>query len=360
MDLRFAYWATNLGGLVFSSVDETDWSFETNKALAIAAEESGFDDALVAARFILTSGRGDHLEAVSTSAALAAVTSRLRLVAAVHPGFWHPGVMAKMAATIDHVSNGRFALNVVSGWFKREFHAYGEPWLDHDERYRRAEEFIEVLKGLWTQETFTYRGDFYRIHDAWLAPRPVAQPHPAIYQGGNSTAAREMAARHADWYFMNGNGLDAVREQIREIEALAAPLGRRPSFALNAFCIVRDTEAEAEAELDRIMRHANKEAVATFAGHVRGAGQSTKDRIGMWADSDLSTLVQPNDGFRTGLIGTPEQVAERIQAYHAIGVDSILCGFLDFPTELPAFGRSVIPLVRALPSRRGEVPVAST
>ena len=79
----------------------------------------------------------------------------------------------------------------------------------------------------------------------------------------------------------------------------------------------------------------------------------------MWADSDLSTLVQPNDGFRTGLIGTPEQVAERIQAYHAIGVDSILCGFLDFPTELPAFGRSVIPLVRALPSRRGEVPVAS-
>ena len=119
-----------------------------------------------------------------------------------------------------------------------------------------------MLKGLWTQETFTYRGDFYRIHDAWLAPRPVAQPHPAIYQGGNSTAAREMAARHADWYFMNGNGLDAVREQIQEIEALAAPLGRRPSFALNAFCIVRDTEAEAEAELDRIMRHANKEAVA--------------------------------------------------------------------------------------------------
>ena len=104
---------------MFSSVDETDWSFEANKELAIAAEESGFDDALVAARFILTSGRGDHLEAVSTSAALAAVTSRLRLVAAVHPGFWHPGVMAKMAATIDHVSNGRFAINVVSGWFKR-------------------------------------------------------------------------------------------------------------------------------------------------------------------------------------------------------------------------------------------------
>ena len=161
-----------------------------------------------------------------------------------------------------------------------------------------------------------------------------------------------MAARHADWYFMNGNGLDAVREQIEEIEALAAPLGRRPSFALNAFCIVRDTEAEAEAELDRIMRHANKDAVAAFAGHVKGAGKSTQDRIGMWADSDLTTLVQPNDGFRTGLIGTPEQVAERVQAYHAIGVDSILCCFLDFPTELPAFGRSVIPLVRALPSRR--------
>jgi len=349
MDIQFGYWATNLGGLVFSTVPQrTDWTFEYNAWLAQAAEEVGFDYTLVAARFILTHGKSDHLEALSTTAALAPVTKRLKLIAAVHPGLWHPGVVAKMGSTIDFISQGRFGINIVSGWFRREFHTYGEPWLDHDERYRRSEEFIQVLQGMWTQDDFSFTGDFYRIHEAWLRPQTIAQPYPEIFQGGNSKAARSMAARYSDWYFMNGNTVDGVREQIDEITAMAREYGRQPKFAVNGFVIVRDTEEEAYAELRRIIENANPEAVEAFASQVRNAGASTRDAVGMWAQSDFANLVQPNDGFKTGLIGTAEQVAAKIRAYAAAGVDMILCGFLHFTDDLPAFGRAVIPLVRQM------------
>jgi FMNH2-dependent dimethyl sulfone monooxygenase len=351
MDIQFAYWATNLGGLVFSQVPQnTDWTFAYNAWLAQTAEAVGFDYALIAARFIFTHGKGDHLESLSTTSALAAVTQRLKLIAAVHPGLWHPGVVAKLGATIDHIAPGRFGVNVVSGWFRKEFYTYGEPWLDHDERYRRSEEFIQILRGLWTQPEFSFSGDFYRLHDAWLQPRPLVQPE--IFQGGNSKAARRMAARYSDWYFMNGNSVEGIREQIQEVLALAQEYGRRPKFAVNAFVIVRDTEQEAEAELERIIANANPDAVNAFAEQVKNAGAATSEKIGMWANSDLANLVQPNDGFKTGLIGTAEQVAEKIQTYYKAGVDLILCGFLHYTDELPAFGRQVIPLVRQIDVQR--------
>ena len=116
------------------------------------------------------------------------MTKKLNIITAVLPGLWHPGVMAKIISTIDHISNGRASVNIVSGWFKGEFHGYGEPWLDHDERYRRSEEFIEVLREMWTKEKANYRGDFYRLNDAPLKPKPINPPK--IFQGGNSTSSQ--------------------------------------------------------------------------------------------------------------------------------------------------------------------------
>ena len=110
----------------------------------------------------------------------------------MHPGLWQPGVLAKLGATADHLSNGRFALNVVTGWFKDEFTHLGEPWLEHDERYRRSEEFLQVLRKIWTEDDVDFRGDFYRIHDFTLKPKLLntpERPNPEIFQGGNSTAA---------------------------------------------------------------------------------------------------------------------------------------------------------------------------
>ncbi len=102
-------------------------------------------------------------------------------------------------------------MNVVSGWFKGEFTALGEPWLEHDERYRRSEEFIRVLRGSWTDERFSFSGDFYRIHEYNLKPKPLSRPHPEIFQGGTSRAARDMAARVSNWYFCNGNTLEKIK-----------------------------------------------------------------------------------------------------------------------------------------------------
>ncbi|MBW4592354.1 MAG: dimethyl sulfone monooxygenase SfnG [Brasilonema angustatum HA4187-MV1] len=355
VDIKFAYWVPNVsGGLVVSKIPQrTDWTFDYNAQLAQAAEQVGFDYALAQARFIASYGAEYQLEALTTVAALAPVTERLKLIAAVHPGLWHPGVVAKMGATIDFISKGRFALNVVSGWFKNEFTIYGEPWLDHDERYRRSEEFIRVLKGMWTEEEFHFKGDFYRINGGWVKPKPINHnPHPEIFQGGNSKAARRMAARVSDWYFMNGNTIEGVREQIQEVSALAREQGRRVKFGLNAFILVRDTEKEAHDLLREIIAQADKEAVEGFGEAVKQAGASTRERQGMWANSNFEDLVQYNDGFRSGLIGTAEQVAERIRQFYEVGVDLILGGFLHYTDDLPAFGRTVIPLVREIEARR--------
>ena len=130
------------------------------------------------------------------------------------------------------------------------------------------------------------------------------------------------------------------------MKALAKAAGRRVKFGLNGFVIQRPSEREALEQLEAIIAEADPAIVQAFADQVKHAGASTTERIGMWADSDHANLVQPNDGFKTRLFGPPELIAERIAAYEAIGVDMILCAFLHFTDELPAFGREVIPLVR--------------
>ncbi|WP_019500600.1 dimethylsulfone monooxygenase SfnG [Pseudanabaena sp. PCC 6802] len=359
VDIKFAYWVPNVsGGLVISKIAQnTDWTYDYNTWLAQIAEQVGFEYALAQARFIASYGAEYQLEALATVAALAPVTERIKLIAAVHPGLWHPGVVAKLGATIDNISKGRFALNIVSGWFKGEFTIYGEPWLEHDERYRRSEEFIRILRGLWTENDFHFKGDFYRINGGWVKPRPINQnPHPEIFQGGNSKAARQMAGRVSDWYFMNGNTIEGVREQIEEVSALAHAAGRTIKFGLNSFILVRDTEKEAHEVLREIIARADTEAVEGFGEAVKQAGASTFEKTGMWANSNFEDLVQYNDGFRSGLIGTKEQVAEKIQQFHSVGVDLILGGFLHYTDDLPAFGREVIPLVRELKSHRQATP----
>jgi alkanesulfonate monooxygenase SsuD/methylene tetrahydromethanopterin reductase-like flavin-dependent oxidoreductase (luciferase family) len=198
--LKFAYWVPNVsGGLVTSDIEQrTDWNYEYNKKLAQTAENNGFEYALSQVRYMASYGAEFQHESTSFSLALLLATERLKVIAAVHPGLWHPGVLAKFGATADHLSNGRFAVNVVSGWFKGEFTALGEPWLEHDERYRRSEEFIRALRQIWTEDHTELAGDFYRLRDFTLKPKPLntpERPHPEIFQGGNSTAARAMAGR---------------------------------------------------------------------------------------------------------------------------------------------------------------------
>ncbi len=350
--LSFAYWVPNVsGGLVISKIEQrTSWDINYNKKLAQIAERAGFDYALSQIRFTAGYGAEYQHEPVVFSHSLLEATERLKLIIALLPGPWNPAVAAKQIATISDISGGRAAVNVVSGWFRGEFTAIGEPWLDHDERYRRSEEFIRCLKGIWSTDNFSFSGDFYRFHDYTLQPKPPSPPE--VFQGGSSRAARDMASRVSDWYFTNGNTVEGIEKQVADIRAKAAANGHSVKVGVNAFVIVRETEAEARAVLDEIVAKADPEAVQAFGHEVKNAGKASPEGEGNWAKSSFEDLVQYNDGFKTNLIGTPQQVAERIVALKSVGVDLVLCAFLHFQEEVAEFGRQVIPRVRALEASR--------
>lgn len=348
--IKFAYWVPNVsGGLVVSNIEQrTDWSYEYNIKLAQAAEANGFEYALTQIRFTAGYGAEYQHESVSFSHALLAKTEKLKVIAAILPGPWKPVLAAKQLATIDYLTQGRIAINVVSGWFKGEFDAIGEPWPEHDQRYARSEEFIRSLKGIWTQDNFSFDGKYYQFQNYTLKPKPLQQPHIEVFQGGSSRAARDMASRVSDWYFTNGNSVEEIEKQVHDIRSKAKANQHHVKIGVNAFIIARDTEQEAQAVLQSIIDQANTEAVHAFGDATRQAGAASPEGEGNWAKSTFEDLVQYNDGFKTNLIGTPQQIAERIVALKHVGVDLILSGFLHFIEEVEYFGQHVLPLVREL------------
>ncbi|MGI4895205.1 MAG: dimethylsulfone monooxygenase SfnG [Janthinobacterium lividum] len=349
--LKFAYWVPNVsGGLVVSTIEQrTSHDPAYNVEVAKAAERVGFEYALTQVRYLASYGADAQHESTSFSLALLLATQKLKVIAAVHPFFWHPGVLAKFAATTQELTQNRLALNVVSGWFKNEATQLGVTWHEHDDRYRQSEEFIQMLRGLWSEDGYSQRGDFFNATDITFRPQPTLQPE--LFQGGNSTAAQAMAGRVSDWYFMNGKSIADAATGVREVSALAAASGRSVGFGLNGFAVVRETRAEAEGVLEEIIAKADVTKVEGFGASVQEAGHSTKDGKGMWADSEFRDLVQYNDGFRTGLVGTPDEVARRVLAYSLVGVDLMLLGFLHVKEEVEAFGELVIPRVRELEAR---------
>ena len=358
--LKFAYWVPNVsGGLVISNIEQrTGWDIDYNIKLAKIAERAGFDYALSQIRFTAGYGAEFQHESVSFSHALLAATEKLKVIAALLPGPWAPALAAKQIATINHLTKGRVAVNIVSGWFRGEFAAIGQPWLDHDERYRRSEEFIRALRGIWTEDSFTYKGFFYHFDNYSLKPKPI-EPLPEIFQGGSSRAARDMASRVSDWYFTNGNTPEEIGRQVADIQTKAAANNHRVRVGVNAFAIARDTEAEAKAVLAEIVQKANPEAVHAFAHEVKNAGKASPEGQGNWAKSTFDDLVQYNDGFRSNLIGTPRQIAERILALKDAGASLILLGFLHFQEEVEHFGKHVMPLVRELEAGRRHAAIAA-
>ena len=353
-NIVFAYWVPNVsGGLVVSNIEQrTDWSYDYNVRLAQTAEQAGFDYALTQIRFTAGYNAENQHESVSFSHGILAKTERLKVIAAILPGPWKPALAAKQLATIDHLSNGRIAINVVSGWFRGEFDAIGEEWPEHDERYARSEEFIRSLKGVWTQNNFNFESKYYQFKDYTLSPKPLQKPHIEIFQGGSSRAARDMASRVSDWYFTNGNTPEELKKQIDDIREKAKANHHSVKIGVNAFVIARDSEEDAQAVLQEIISKANVQAVKSFGEATREAGAASQEGEGNWAQSTFEDLVQYNDGFRTNLIGTPQQIAERIIELKKVGVDLILSGFLHFIEEVEYFGQKVLPLVRELEAQQ--------
>ena len=336
--MRFGYWMPIFGGWLRNVGDEgmsIDWAYL--RELAVASERHGFDLTLIAELNLndIKGHRAPSLDAWTLAPAVAAVTERLELMLAVRPNYHSPSLTAKAISTLETIAPGRTSLNVVSSWWKDEAAQYGAPFDVHDARYARTDEWLEVFTRLLTEETVTHHGERYDLDGCILEPKPAGLP--TVYMGGESARAKEVISARGTAYVMHGDPPEVIAAKIIDMEARRVAAGRpdRFTYGVSGYVIVRDTEQQAQAELARILdvRHSD-EAYASYQDFV--AGSQLESQV------SLEEYSVSNRGLRAGLVGTPEQVRARIQAYEDAGVDLMLLQFSPQAEEMARFGEQVI------------------
>jgi FMNH2-dependent dimethyl sulfone monooxygenase len=341
--MRFGYWLPVFGGWLRNVDDEgmhATWEYVSR--LARRSEEIGFDLTLVA-ELNLNDIKGldaPSLDAWSTAAALAAVTERLEIMVAVRPTFHPPALLAKQAANIDRISGGRLSLNVVSSWWATEARKYGVQFDTHDDRYARTAEWLRVVDGMWTEPVFSHSGAYYTVEEAILEPKPVRAPRPTVYAGGESPAARSLISAECDAWLTHGDPPDVIGGKVDDMRARREALELPPlAFGAAGYAVVRPTEEEARREVERITDV--RGTAKGYANYQDWVQNTQLDREVSLADYSVS-----NRGLRSGLVGTPEQVAERILEFERAGLDLLLLQFSPQHEEMERFAAEVIPLVR--------------
>ena len=301
-----------------------DRSFDIALAVVKRAEELGFATTLIAERHL-----GPDLEAWIMATAMIAETSTIELLVAVHPGIVHPQLAAKMGASLDRISGGRFAINVVNGWYEKEFDVFGNGgWLDRtEERYQRMEEFMQVVKGLWCEDGFDLDGTYFRLEDASLPIKSVQAPNPPIYAASSAPSGMDAVARYADVWFVNyepgfdnapGN-IERIAQDVEDMRHRSAEYGREMRFGISAHVICTEDSKEAIRRARELEAYGEKDRIAAVASKGLGAG----------------------------LIGTPDAIVERLTALHQIGVETPMVHFYPMLEGLETFAREVVPKLPA-------------
>jgi dimethylsulfone monooxygenase len=337
--MRYGYWLPVFGGWLRNVENEQmspTWEYVSR--LARRSEELGFSLTLIA-ELNLNDIKGvdaPSLDAWTTAAALAAVTGSLELMVAVRPTFHLPALLAKQAANIDHISGGRVSLNVVSSWWAEEAKKYGVPFDQHDDRYARTSEWLDILDAAWKKDHFSYSGRYYSVSDCVLQPKPLTKPRPPIYAGGESEAAKELISQKCDAYVTHGDPPDRIAPKLRDMSARRERKNLpRMIYGVAAYAIVRDTEQEAQAELRRITDV--KQNAAGYQNYQQWLANTQLEQRVSLEDYSVS-----NRGLRSGLVGTPQQVADRIGEFEKAGVDLLLLQFSPQLEEMERFSELVI------------------
>jgi dimethylsulfone monooxygenase len=337
--MRYGYWMPVFGGWLRNIEDEhmeASWGYV--KKLTQRSEALGYDLTLIAELNLndIKGPEAPSLDAWSTAAALAAVTEKIELMVAVRPTFHLPALLAKQAANIDHISNGRLSLNVVSSWWAEEAKKYGVGFEQHDDRYARTSEWLDVLNGAWTRDNFSYAGKYYRVDANLLQPKPVSRPRPVIYAGGESEAAKQLIAEKCDAYVMHGDSPEKIQARIADLSQRRERLNLPPmQYGVAGYAIVRDTEREAQEELRRITDV--KQNAAGYANYQQWLANTQLEQRVSLEDYSVS-----NRGLRSGLVGTPEQVAERVAEFERAGANLLLLQFSPQLEEMERFAASVM------------------
>jgi alkanesulfonate monooxygenase len=289
------------------------------------------------------------------TAALLRETKRLKFLVAFRPGSLTPTLAAQKAATFQRISGGRLLLNVVTGGESGEQHRFGD-WLDHDERYDRTDEFLTVLRGALGPRPFDFQGRYYHVAGATTTKPVVAPP---LYFGGASDAAERVAARHVDVYLTWGEPPEMVAPRLARMRALAAEQGRTLRFGIRLHVITRDRAADAWAETERFLESLDPNVVAgTQKSFARTQSVGQQRMASLHNGSTDSLVVSPNlwagyglvrSGAGTALVGSHEEVADRIEEYHALGFDEFVLSGHPHLEEAYWFAEGVQPILR----RRG-------
>ncbi|WP_445165865.1 LLM class flavin-dependent oxidoreductase [Mycolicibacterium sp. Dal123E01] len=331
---RFGVWAPVYGnhGARLHPDDLPDASYRHTRDLLVHAESRGYDATLVAQHVIHPSDtENDVLETWSTLAALAEATERIELIGAIKPLLFNPLVFAKLAANIADISGGRLSINVVSGWFLPELEALGIDPPAHDDRYTYTQDWLQTVLDLWSGAHVDVGG---QPGGQQALVRPVPKPVPPVYVGGESEPGRALGASHGDVYFINGRPLVDTEALIDDLRA--RPRDRGPlRFGLSALVIARPTEAEAHAEAAHLQSLIDAESRPEISS-------GTDPNTAMYKVLAGRKRIGSNGGTLAGLVGSYQQVIERIDAFHAAGIELFMLQFQPIESELDRFADHII------------------
>ncbi len=337
--MRYGFWMPVFGGWLRNVEDEgmeASWSYV--RRLAQRAEQLGYDVSLIAELNLndIKGVEAPSLDAWSTAAALAAVTDQLELMVAVRPTFHNPALLAKQAANIDHISGGRLTLNVVSSWWADEATKYGPHFDQHDDRYARTNEWLDVLNGCWSQQGFSYEGKYYNVRENVLSPKPVSTPRPTLYAGGESETAKNLIAGKCDAYLMHGDSPATVGKKIADMRERRERAGLPPMvYGVAGYAIVRDTAEAAQKEVIRITDvQQSAQGYKNYQQWITGSKLEQK--------VSLEDYSVSNRGLRSGLVGTPDQLKEQVAAFTNAGVDLLLLQSSPQLEEMERFAEQVM------------------
>lgn len=320
-------------------------TYAHNVRIAQQADALGFELLVPVGRWKgfggTTDFNGTCMETYTWATAMATQTKHIMVFSTSHVPTIHPIMAAKQGATIDHISAGRWGLNIVCGWFSPEMEMFAAKQMEHDERYRYAGEWLQVVKRLWTEQNFHHTGEFFQVKDGYLLPKPVQQPYPALINAGFSPAGQDFSAREVDFNFIQVDTLEHGKEVVDGVKQRAHGYGREIGIMSYGFVVCRDTEQEARRAYDYVVEKGDWQAARNIIGLLGVESQSFSEEA----------LTRFAERFIAGwggypLVGTPEQVVDAMSKIADTGVEGLILSWLDYDEELHYFGERVLPLMR--------------
>ena len=320
-------------------------TYEHNLKISQQADKLGFELLVPVGRWKgfggTTDFNGTCLETYTWATAMAAQTENIMVFSTSHVPTIHPIMAAKQGATIDHISRGRWGLNIVCGWFSPEMEMFAAKLLEHDSRYRYAGEWLQVIKRLWTEQNFDHKGDYFQVKDGYLLPKPLQQPYPVLINAGFSPAGQDFSAREVDFNFIQVETLEHGQEVVRSVKKQATDYKREIGIMSYGFVVCRDTEEEAQRAYRSVVDQGDWVAARNIINLLGVESQSFSDEA----------LTQFAERFIAGwggypLVGTPEQVVQEMLKLEQSGIEGLILSWLDYNEELQFFGERVMPLMR--------------